>query len=119
MMRRRALLAASQTGGGGFYADFHFDYCEEVFFTYNCYRADDELGVACYKEVVRLLEKYGTQESSFFSYLDNPINYGFEVYIEGTIVSRIFREYGTYSLITDGEYYSTVILSDGSLTYER
>lgn len=119
MMRRRALLAASQAGGGGFKADFHFDYCEDVFFTYNCYRAADELGVACYKEVVRLLEKYGTQDSSFFRYLDNPINYGFEVYIEGTIVSRISSEYGACSLITDGEYYSTVILSDGSLTYER
>ena len=118
MDRRRALMAASQTGGGGFYADFHFDYCEEVFLTYNCYRAADELGVACYKEVVRLLEKYGTQEGTYWRYLDNPINYGFEVYIEGTIVSRITEEYGNYSLNTDGEYYSTRIFSDGSLLYE-
>ena len=114
------LMASSKpSGGGGFKADFHFDYCEEVFLTYNCYRAADELGVACYKEVVRLLEKYGTQENTYYRYLDNPINYGFEVYIEGTIVSRISREYGTYGLITDGEYYVTIIVSDGSLIYEK
>lgn len=113
------LLAASQTGGGGFYADFHFDYCEEVLMIYNCYRAADELGVACYKEVVRLLEKYGTQVNEYYKYLDNPINYGFEVYIEGTIVSGISREYSTYTLITDGEYYVTIIPSDGSLIYEQ
>ena len=118
-MRRRALLAASQTGGGGFYADFHFDYCEEVWMVLNCYRAADELGVACYKEMVRLLEKYGTQVSEYYKYLDNPINYGFEVYIEGTIVSRIDRDWGNYNLITDGEYNNTIIISDGSLIYEQ
>lgn len=118
-MRRRALLAASQTGGGGFKADFHFDYCEEVWMVYNCYRAADELGVACYKEVVRLLEKYGTQESKDYKYLDNPINYGFEVYIEGTIVSRIERGLGNCYLCTDGEYDFTIIVPDGSLIYEK
>lgn len=118
MDRRRALLAASQTGGGGFKADFHFDYCEEVFMMYNCYRAADELGVACYKEVVRLLEEYGTQESTNYKYLDNPINHGFEVYIEGELVTRLSWFDGLFYLHADGEYYNNIISSGGSLTFE-
>lgn len=82
-----------------------------------CYRAGDELGVACYNEVVRLLEEYGTQINEQYIELDNPINYGFEVYVEGSIVTKLSFNNGNYLLITNGEYAFTIISPSGELSY--
>ena len=120
-MRRRALLAASQTGGGntgGFKADFYFDYCEEFFMITTCYRNADELGLACFNEVFRLIEEYGIQTTTTIRELKNPINYGFEVYIEGSIVTAIRKEDSMYIMDTEGSYPFVRIVYDGTLIYE-
>lgn len=103
---------------GGFKAEFYFDYCGEFWNMSACYRDGDELGVACYNEVVRLLEEYGTQINEQYIELDNPINYGFEVYVEGSIVTKLSYEYGNHFLYTNGEYKSTLINTSGYLSCE-
>ena len=123
-MRRRALLAASAAGGGGdvgggFTADFYFDYCEENFWGITYYeRAPDELGIACYNEVVRLLELYGDRYSASFIELFNPQQYGFNVTIEEEVVVGLSYESGAYFLFTYGEYSPTRVEHDGTLFYE-
>lgn len=122
-MRRRALLAASQTGGGGggFKADFYFDYCEESPFYKYCYRAGDDLGVACYNEIVRLIDEYGAQADSmgYIHTVQNPINYGFEVYVEGALATRLQKEYETIHLVfSEGEYSYIIVSRTGELIYE-
>lgn len=114
-------MAKKPSGGGdtgGFYAEFYFDYCENLWVMLNCYRYADELGLACYNEVVRLIEEYGTQIDEHYIELDNPINYGFEVYVEGSIVTKLSRELGAYFLYTNGEYALTGIDTSGALNYE-
>lgn len=121
MDRRRALLAASQMGGNGFYADFHFDYCEETFLSKFCYRASDDLGVACYNEIVRLIDEYGVQGDSLGNthVVQNPINYGFEVYVEGALVTSILNESGTIFInFSEEEYSFTRVSGAGELVYE-
>lgn len=114
-------MAASQTGGGdtgGFYAEFYFDYCGEFWGMFSCSRGEDELGLACYNEMVRLLEEYGTQTTETYRELDNPINYGFEVYVEGSIVTELILDFGNYFLRTNGEYGFTLITASGGLSCE-
>lgn len=122
-MRRRALLAASMPSGGGgdtggFKAEFYFDYCEESWGMLHCYRDGDELGVACYNEMERLLEEYGTQTEVFYAELNNPINYGFEVYIEDSLVTKLTHEYGSLYMYTNGVYATVYIMPSGDLNYE-
>lgn len=123
LLRRRALLAASQTGGGGggFKADFYFDYCEESFGTLNCHRAGDELGVACYNEMVRLIDEYGAQAGGmgYIHTVQNPINYGFEVYVEGALATRLQKEHGNiYLVFSEGEYTYIIVTQTGELICE-
>lgn len=107
-------------GEGGFYADFYFDYCEELILSKYCTRASDDLGVACYNEMVRLIDEYGALDSAGLSYsVQNPINYGFEVYVEGALVTVIQKEYGSYVLYTwDGEYNYATVRDTGELYWE-
>lgn len=121
-MRRRALLAASAASGGGggeesFYAEFFFDYCEEEFIYVYCYRAPDLLGQQCYEKTQELIGKYGIYDGSA-ALLTNPIDYGFEVYIEGELCTGIYKEVGAIFLITDGAYAYTQIVKDGTIQYE-
>lgn len=119
-MRRRALLAASAASGGGdapFRAEFFFDYCEEDIFWFNCYRAPDSLGRQCYEKARELIEKYGIGDE-YVSYLTNPIDYGFEVYIEGNLCTSIYMDYELITLNTDGAYDSNKILNNGELQFE-
>lgn len=122
-MRRRALLAASAASGGGggnesFYAEFFFDYCEDNMFYINCYRAPDSLGQQCYEKAQGLTEKYGIYDGNS-TLLTNPIDYGFEVYIEGELCTGIYIDYaGGLFLITDGAYAYTQIFNNGTIQYE-
>jgi hypothetical protein len=122
-MRRRALLAASAASGGGggnesFYAEFFFDYCEDNIFYICCYRAPDSLGQQCYENAQELTEKYGINDGSA-TFLTNPIDYGFEVYIEGELCTGIYiYNVGELFLITDGAYAYTQILHNGKIQYE-
>ena len=121
-MRRRALLAASMPSGGGggeesFYAEFFFDYCEEDILYSHCYRAPDSLGQQCYEKVQELLGKYGIY-NGFSTILTNPIDYGFEVYIEGELCTGLYTDSGSIYLITDGKYEFTQILNDGTIQWE-
>lgn len=123
MMRRRALLAASGASGGGggeepFYAELFYDYCEDHILYIQCYRAPDELGIALFNEMVRLLEKYGQKENANFFTLSNPQQYGFNVTIEGGGVTEIIYDHGGYGLYY-GEFNDYVMVwSDGTLRYE-
>lgn len=116
-MRRRALLAASSNLQGGFKANFYYDYCEEFWLTKECYRASDDLGIACYNEGVKLLKEHGISDG-YYWWLSNPINYGFEVYIEGALVNQIGQSHdGSSGLeIYYGEDNAT-IYSNGSIRY--
>lgn len=122
-MRRRALLAASTASGGGggnesFYAEFFFDYCEANVFYIYCYRAPDSLGQQCYEKAQELIGKYGINDGFSIS-LTNPIDYGFEVYIEGELCTGIYRDtVGTTFLRTDGAYDFTQIVNGGTIQYE-
>lgn len=88
MSRRRALLAASSNLQGGFKANFYYDSCEEFWGVITCTRNPDDLGIACYNEGVKLLKEHGISDG-YYRWLSNPINYGFEVYIEGALVYQI------------------------------
>lgn len=120
-MRRRALLAASAASGAGgeesFYAEFFFDYCENDFFGAVCYRAPDSLGQQCYEKAQELIEKYGIGDDDYSS-LTNPIDYGFEVYIEGELCININMNLGEISLQTSGTYDFTEIRNNGELQFE-
>lgn len=120
-MRRRALLAASAIAGSNdgesFYAEFFFDYCEEEFFGAVCYRAPDSLGQQCYEKAQELIEKYGIGDDDYRS-LTNPIDYGFEVYIEGELCISIAMNLGEITLETSGTYDFTGILNNGELQFE-
>ena len=122
-MRRRALLAASAASGGGvgeesFYAEFFFDYCEDNIFYIYCYRAPDSLGQQCYEKAQELIEKYGIGYDGSSS-LTNPIDYGFEVYIEGELCISIYMDHiGQIYFVTGGAYDYTLISNGGILQYE-
>lgn len=122
-MRRRALLAASAASGGSgggeaFYAEFFFDYCEGDILGIYCYRAPDLLGQQCHEKAQELLGKYGIN-GGYYILLTNPIDYGFEVYIEGELCTGIHREIdSSMFLITDGAYNFTHISGDGTIQYE-
>lgn len=119
MSRRRALLAASSNLSGGFKANFYYDYCEEFWGVKTCSRSPDDLGIACYNEGVKLLKKYGTSNGIFLT-LSNPKNYGFEVYIEGSLVYKItIYQSGDSPSIEAyyGEESYANIHSDGSISY--
>lgn len=124
-MRRRALLAASAASGGdvggGFTADFYFDYCEDLGFYKYCERAPDALGVACYNEMVRLIDKYGVKDAVVEEIIvvENPRQYGFNVTVENEDVCQITKEWGNLFLGTNGGYLYTVVLSDGTLYREN
>lgn len=116
MSRRRALLAASSNLQGGFKANFYYDYCEESWFGKECYRSPDDLGIACYNEGIKLLQKYGISYG-VYKELENPINYGFEVYIEGEIVNEIGQNEGDSSFeLYYGENWARMD-QDGSIYY--
>lgn len=116
------MAASQQSGGGGdtggFKAEFYFDYCDEWWGFITCERYADELGAACYNEAARLLEEYGTRITATYAGLDNPINYGFEVYIEDSLVTKLSLEYNTIFLHTNGEYAYTRIDASGYLVSE-
>lgn len=91
----------------------------KIFFYTLCYREGDDLGVACYNEVERLIDEYGVvDEYGRTTSLENPINYGFEVYIEGELVTGLMREPEATFLITEGEYSNTQVTTTGELIYE-
>lgn len=117
MSRRRALLAASSNLQGGFKANFYYDYCEEFWNIKECYRSPDDLGIACYNEGVKLLQKYGISDG-IYRVLSNPINYGFEVYIEGALVNQIGQSHDDSSglEIFYGEDGAT-LYQNGSIQY--
>lgn len=118
-MRRRALLAASSNLQGGFKANFYYDYCEEFWGIKTCSRGPDDLGIACYNEGGKLLDEHGISDGEY-TMLPNPINYGFEVYIEGSLVYKIAQSQlgGTPGLEAYyGEEGYAVIYSDGSISY--
>ena len=124
-MRRRALCAASMPSGGGdvgggFTAYFYFDYCEDVFFMKFCERAPDALGVACYNEVVRLIDLYGVPvtDNETIIIVEDPQQYGFNVTLEGEEVVGIEKDYGAYFFITNGEYSYSRVEFDGTILYE-
>jgi hypothetical protein len=50
--------------------------------------------------------------------LENPINYGFEVYIEGALVTRLIYESGIWLQTTEGEYNYVLVTLTGALVYE-
>ncbi len=117
MSRRRALLAASSNLSGGFKANFYYDYCEESWGVKECYRAPDDLGIACYNEGVELVKKYGISDG-IYRVLSNPINYGFEVYVEGALVNQIAQSDDSSSglEIYYGEDWAS-IYPNGSINY--
>lgn len=117
MSRRRALLAASSNLQVGFKANFYYDYCEEFWHGSECYRSSDDLGIACYNEGVKLLKEHGILDE-IYRVLSNPINYGFEVYIEGALVNQIGQSHdGSSGLdIYYGED-SATIHQNGSIQY--
>lgn len=121
-MRRRALLAASTVSGGGggeepFYAEFFFDYCEESPLGGYCERAADALSLECYEIGKALVEKYGEEAGYNLMVLTNPLDYGFEVYIEGALSIKISVEYGTLFFMSETEYMGG-IYRDGTLINE-
>ena len=104
--------------GGGFTANFFFDYCEDFGFYKQCERAPDDLGVACHNEAARLMELYGVESGHYYTSVDNPQRYGFNVTIEGAQVIEISKEYDTLFLHTGGEYQIVSIDRNGLIIYE-
>ena len=104
--------------GGGFTANFFFDYCEDFGFYKQCERAPDDLGVACHNEAARLMELYGVESGHYYTSVDNPQRYGFNVTIEGAQVIEISKEYDTLFLHTGGEYQIVRIDRNGLIIYE-
>ena len=113
-MRRRALMAASQTGGGGiettlqFPLYIYFDYCEEFLGLTHCYGSGD------YAELKRLIkfvvETYGKDSGQYYRYVDEATldELGLEIYVEGEKVRSFSIEYSTSSLKTD-TYFAIVV----------
>lgn len=122
MNRRRALLAASAASGGGggkepFYAELFFDYCESLLGGgVYCERAADALSLECYEIGKALVEKYG-EDDGIVNILTNPLDYGFEVYIEGVLSTKISMEYGALFFFSETEYMGG-INPDGTLIKE-
>ena len=104
--------------GGGFTANFFFDYCEDFGFYKQCERAPDDLSVACYNEAVRLMELYGVESEYYRTSVDNPQQYGFNVTIEDAQVIEISKEYDALFLHTGGEYQLVYIDVNGLIIYE-
>lgn len=51
--------------------------------------------------------------------VQNPINYGFEVYVEGALVTSILNESGTIFInFSEEEYSFTRVSGAGELVYE-
>ena len=114
------MMAEKPSGGDGFYADFAFDYCEDLWFTRECYRAGDSLGISCYQEVIRLLETYGLEEPAGI-FLDDPYNYGFDVKVDGVQITGLHYEGITYYMTgyyEDNSFLIVRIYDDGSLITE-
>lgn len=103
MMRRRALLAASQTGGGGiettlqFPLYFDFDRCEIGFSTY-CTRAADDTSIELENYLNLLAEEYGKYSGGEFpcSVLSESVldNLGVTIYFKGFKVIEYTYWYG-------------------------
>lgn len=125
-MRRRALLAASQTGGGGDAPEFplylYFDHCINVGFMISCERPADETSITLYKYLKEIAQQYGEYN---YGYVVNETvlnSLGIDIYIEGGHVNMVSlsvleTDNGIY-LLTDGEYDDCTLRSDGYLIYE-
>lgn len=93
MMRRRALLAASQTGGGDapeFPLYLYFDYCEELSFMKICYRAADDVGKTYFSYLWRALSAYGFYNG--YSYIlpnDTLEDLGIFIHLDGDRIIEI------------------------------
>ena len=113
-MRRRALLAASQTGGGGiettlqFPLYIYFDYCEESPLGGHCYGSGDyaELNRVIQLVVETYGEKLGYYHQGVYESKLNEL--GLEIYVEGEKVRSFSIEYSTSSLNTD-TYFAIVV----------
>lgn len=120
-MRRRALLASSAASGGGeFTAEFVADYCEAdwsgIFSI--CYIEANELGIECYNQMIAILDKYAVSYPNAYEYVIAPINYGFNVTVEGELVSTLFRE-GDEIYMSTMSIDSIFVYEDGSMTWEQ
>lgn len=117
-MRRRALLAASQTGGGDapeFPLYLYFDSCSEWGFTKSCVRNADEISLVLSEYLLKIMEQYGEnsilQEATLKSL-------GIDIYIEDEYVKEIRLWDTAIAFLTNGKYDYSILNSGGLLIWE-
>lgn len=115
MSRRRALLAASQTGGGSildtwlqFPLYFDFDYCENNFFSVYCARNADDTSIELRNLIQKLFISHGIYKDNAYILEEDVLEtLEINIYFKNIRVKRISlhdHDNQTIQLLLDGEY---------------
>ena len=113
-MRRRMLMAASQTGGGSildtwlqFPLYFDFDYCEKQFFIVYCTRNADDTSIELINLIQKLFISHGIYEDNKYTLEEDVLEtLEIKIYFKNIRVKTILLpEYDNIVVLTlDGEY---------------
>lgn len=90
LLRRRALLAASQTGGGNgleFPLYLNFDYCEDSWGYKYCYINDNEVVETYYNYLKSECLKYDDGSINYQLPEESRIALGIEIYFDGNLAT--------------------------------